>query len=109
MSIIDQYVKEIEKDLHVDEFNIKDVSMKTPGRKHFWVSKLIQHKKNLINFKVQRFQLKREITKQIIEKSPVKVTAPIAEKTAYQHEQMVELSSVANPTWPWQQARTHLL
>ncbi len=25
MSVIDQYVKEIEKDLHVDEFNIKDV------------------------------------------------------------------------------------
>lgn len=91
MSIIDQYVKEIETDLHVDEFNIKDVSMKTPGRKHFWVCKLIQHKRNLISIKAQRFQLKKEITKQIIEKSPVKVTTPIAERTAYQHDQMIEL------------------
>ena len=91
MKIIDQYKKEIQTEFQVDEFNIKDVSMKTPGRKHFWVCKLIQHKKNLLNLKAQRYNLKKELVKLIQQESPVKVTLPVAEKTAYTHEKMVEL------------------
>ena len=93
MSIIDQYAKEIESDLKVDEFNIKEVSMKTPGRKHFWVTKLIHHKKTVLNLKAERYNLKKDIVKQIIKESPIKVTLPVAEKTAYQHEKMIELQS----------------
>ena len=91
MKIIDQYKNEIESELHVDEFNLKDVSMKTPGRKHYWVCKLIQHKKNLLNLKSDRYELKKEIIKLIHQESPIKVTAPVAEKTAYQHEKMIEM------------------
>jgi len=65
--------------------------MKTPGRKHFWVCKLIQHKKTLINLKSERFKLKKEIAKLIQTQSPVKVTAPVAEKSAYQHEKMIDM------------------
>lgn len=93
MSIIDQYKKEIEPELHVDEFNIKDVAMKTPGRKHFWVCKLIQHKKALINLKSERYKLKKEIAKLIQTQSPVKVTTPVAEKSAYQHEKMIDMQN----------------
>lgn len=91
MNIIDQYIKQIEIDLQIDEFNIKDVSMQVPGKKHFWVCKLITHKKKLLELKAERFKLKREITRQIMEKSPVKLTLPIAEKSAYQHHQMIKL------------------
>lgn len=91
MKIIDQYKKDIEKELQVDEFNIKDVSMKSPGRKHFWVCKLIQHKKNLLNLKAERYNLKKELVRLIQKESPVKLTLPVAEKTAYTHEKMIEL------------------
>ena len=93
VNIIDQYAKEIQEELKVDEFNIKEVSMKTPGRKHHWVTKLINHKKRLIDLKAERFNLKKEIAKQIIQQSPVKITLPLAEKTVYQHERMVELQT----------------
>ncbi len=91
VSIIDQYMDQISADLRIDEFNIKDVSMKVPGKKHFWVCKLVQHKKKLLDIKAERYNLKNEITRQIMEKSPVKLTTPIAEKSAYQHKQMLEL------------------
>jgi hypothetical protein len=91
VKIIDQYKKDIEKELQVDEFNIKDVSMKSPGRKHFWVCKLIQHKKNLLNLKAERYNLKKELVRLIQKESPVKLTLPVAEKTAYTHEKMIEL------------------
>ena len=91
MKIIDQYIKEIEKDLYVNEFNLKEVSLKTPSRKHFWVSKLIHHKKQVMNLKGERYELKKRIVEEIRSKSPVKVTIPIAEKTAWQHGDMVEI------------------
>ena len=93
---MDQYIDEIEKDLQINEFNLKDSSMKTPARKHYWVSKLIRHKRNLLNLKQQRDIVKKDVVKKIIEESPVKVTVPVAEKASYRHDKMVEISQKIN-------------
>ena len=66
--------------------------MKTPARKHYWVSKLIRHKKNLLILKKQRDNIKREIVDKIVEESPVKITTPVAEKASYKHDKMKEIS-----------------
>jgi|TARA_R110000803_G_scaffold50359_4_gene104524 hypothetical protein len=89
--IIERYSKEIEVELHIDEFNIKEMSLKTPARKHYWVCRLIQHKKSLLNLKAERYSLREDIVQAIQRESPVKVTRPIAEKSSYQHEGMIEL------------------
>jgi len=96
VEILDQYIDEIEKDLQINEFNLKDSSMKTPARKHYWVSKLIRHKKNLLSLRQQRDSIKRDVVQKIIEESPVKVTVPVAEKASYQHEKMKEISNKIN-------------
>lgn len=93
---MDQYIDEIEKDLQINEFNLKDSSMKTPARKHYWVSKLIRHKRNLLSLRQQRDIIKKEVVKKIIEESPVKVTVPVAEKASYRHDKMVEISQKIN-------------
>ncbi len=92
MKLLDQYIDEIEKDLQINEFNLKESSMKTPARKHYWVSKLINHKKNLYKLQKERNEIKKSIVNQIIKESPVKVTVPIAEKASYNHEKMVEIN-----------------
>ena len=92
MSLLEQYISEIEKDLQINEFNLKESSMKTPARKHYWVSKLINHKKNLNKLRKERDNLKKAVVRQIIEESPIKVTVPTAEKASYNHEKMIELS-----------------
>ena len=89
--MIDQYIKEIEKDLQVDEFTIKDVAMKVPSRKHYWVGRLIAHKRKLMEIKSERFDLRTTITRAIITESPVKVSQPVAEKASYSHKDMVKL------------------
>jgi hypothetical protein len=66
--------------------------MKTPARKHYWVSKLIRHKQNLLKLRILRDNLKKEVVQKIIEESPVKVTIPVAEKASYKHEKMKEIS-----------------
>ncbi len=82
MSLLDQYINEIEKDLQINEFNLKDSSMKTPARKHYWVSKLIRHKKNLLKLRKERDNIKKDVVNKIIQESPVKVTVPVAEKAS---------------------------
>jgi len=92
VNLLDQYIDEIEKDLQINEFNLKDSSMKTPAKKHYWVAKLIRHKKNLLNLRQQRDLIKKDVVQKIIEESPVKVTIPVAEKASYRHEKMKEIS-----------------
>ena len=96
MSLLDQYIDEIEKDLQINEFNLKDSSMRTPARKHYWVSKLIRHKKNLLSLRQKRDLIKKEVVQKIIQESPVKVTIPVAEKASYKHEKMIEISKKIN-------------
>lgn len=96
MSLLDQYIDEIEKDLQINEFNLKDSSMKTPARKHYWVSKLIRHKRNLLSLRQQRDIIKKDVVQKIITESPVKVTVPVAEKASYRHDKMVEISQKIN-------------
>lgn len=96
MSLLDQYIDEIEKDLQINEFNLKDSSMRTPARKHYWVSKLIRHKKNLLSLRKKRDLVKKEVVQKIIQESPVKVTVPVAEKASYKHEKMIEISNKIN-------------
>ena len=96
MNLLDQYIDEIEKDLQINEFNLKDSSMKTPARKHYWVSKLIRHKKNLLILRKQRDIIKKDVTQKLIEESPVKISLPVAEKASYKHEKMKEISEKIN-------------
>ena len=96
MNLLDQYIDEIEKDLQINEFNLKDSLMKTPARKHYWVSKLIRHKKNLLILRKERDIIKKDVTQKLIEESPVKITLPVAEKASYKHEKMKEISEKIN-------------
>ncbi len=96
METLEEYIKQIENDLQINEFNLKESSMKTPSKKHYWVSKLIRHKKNLYKLRQQRDLVKKEVVKMIVAESPVKVTLPVAEKASYGHDRMKVLSEKIN-------------
>ena len=96
MNNIDQYITEIEKDLIINEFNIKDVSMKTPARKHYWVGKLIQHKKNLYKLEKEKAEIKKQVVKELLEQSPVKISVPVAEKASIKHANIVKINEDIN-------------
>lgn len=96
MNNIDQYITEIEKDLIINEFNIKDVSMKTPARKHYWVGRLIKHKKNLYKLEKEKAEIKRQVVKELLEQSPVKISIPVAEKASVKHANIVKINEDIN-------------
>lgn len=83
MELLEKYVKEIEQDLKIDEFNIKDSSLKAPGRKHYWVSRLIHHKRNLLKLETERNKLSKKLIKELSVQTPVKLsTATLATTVA---------------------------
>jgi len=82
MEMLERYITEIEEDLKIDQFNIKEASLKSPGRKHFWVSRLISHKRNLQSLENKKLDLKKQIMDQIHDQSPVKLSTYTVDKTS---------------------------
>ena len=82
MEMLERYINEIEEDLKIDQFNIKEASLKSPGRKHFWVSRLINHKRNLQSLENKKLDLKKQIMDQIHDQSPVKLSTYTVDKTS---------------------------
>lgn len=81
MEVLKRYVSEIAKELDINEMNLKESSMRAPARKHFWVSRLINHKIELNTLK----KTKDSIVKTLVEKSsassPVALSKASIEKT----------------------------
>jgi hypothetical protein len=80
MDLLDRYIKEIEADLVIDEINLRDVQLRLPSKKHFWVARLIKHKIEINNYKKQKEELKRILVEKVVVDSPVVVSKALAER-----------------------------
>lgn len=78
--MLDQYIKELEEDLKIDDLDLKNYTMKLPGIKHKWAGRCIRHKIELNDLKIEKEKRKKQLIKQINETSSVKLSAPAIEK-----------------------------
>ena len=91
MDLIKKYKDEIGQDLIINDFNIKEVQLRLPSRKHFWAARLIDAKIELHSLQKSKKNLKKQLVKRIQETSPVKLTSQAAEIAA---ESSSEISSL---------------
>ncbi len=68
MKLLLKYIDEVGKDLVLDDFNIKNQSMRLPARKHYWVAQLIKSKieRNATFEKKKQLKKKTKINNEII-------------------------------------------
>ena len=92
MDLIERYRNEINKDLIINDFNIKDIQLKLPSRKHYWAARLIDAKIELHKLGKRKKTLKESIVKRIIGEAPVRITQQSAEIAA---ESTEELQNIA--------------
>ena len=92
MELLKKYIKEITKDLQLDDFNIKESQMRLPARKHFWVARLIEAKIKRSTLYKEKKKLKKEVVKKVITDSPVRITQSAAESAAEKHESIADLN-----------------
>lgn len=90
--MIERYKEEIGKDLIINEFNIKDVQLKLPSRKHFWAARLIDAKITHFKLVKRKKSLKESIAKRIINEAPVRVTQQTAEIAAESSEELQNIT-----------------
>ena len=93
MELLKKYFEEVGKDLVLDDFNIKEQSMRLPARKHYWVAQLIKAKIERNQTFEKKKKLKKDITKEVIATSPVKLSQSAAEQAAERHESLSTLTS----------------
>lgn len=87
---------EIGQDLVVDDFNLKEVQMRLPARKHFWVARLMDAKVEKNRLILKKKRLKKELTKKVINESPIKISISTAEQHAERHESILQITELVN-------------
>lgn len=74
--MLEEYIKELETDLKIDELNLKDYQLRLPGIKHKWAGRIVRHKLEMIQFSKKCDELKKSLTEKIQQESPVKLSLP---------------------------------
>lgn len=92
MDLLKRYKEEIGADLVVTDFNIKDVQLKLPSRKHFWAARLIDAKISLQDLQKRKKNLKKDLVKRIIAEAPVKITQQTAEIAAESTDELTAIN-----------------
>jgi hypothetical protein len=74
MSLLSKYIKEVEQDLVLNDFNIKETQLRLPAKKHFWVARLIEAKRDLQDLIDKEKKMTKVLSAKIKEQSPVNLT-----------------------------------
>lgn len=90
--MIERYREEINKDLVINDFNIKDVQLKLPSRKHYWAARLIDAKISLHRLIKRKKALKETIVKRIVSEAPVRLTQQTAEIAAESSDELQNIT-----------------
>ena len=92
MNLIERYKEEIERDLIINDFNIKDVQLKLPSSKHYWAARLIDAKITHHKLIKRKKALKNTIATRIINEAPVRITQQTAEIAAESSDELQNIS-----------------
>jgi len=71
-----KYEEEIRKIIALDELNMRDIQMNLPAQRHYWISRLMGHKQEIISLKNTR----KKAIKKLVEK--LKLESPVGMSTA---------------------------
>lgn len=91
MSLLNKYIKEVEQDLVLNDFNIKEAQLRLPARKHFWVARLIEAKRDLQNVADKEKKLIKQLSVKVKEQAPVHLTDNAVLKLIDEQEEMIQL------------------
>lgn len=92
MEIFKRYIAEINKELEINEMNLKEASMRAPARKHFWVSRLINHKIELNNLKKSKDSIVKALFDKSTVSSPVVLSKSTLEKSIENTEEVKKIN-----------------
>ena len=90
--MLDEYIKELEEDLKINELNLKDYQLRLPAIKHKWTGRMIRLKSHINQLKKQKDKIKSDIMSEIDHTSAVKLTQPVIAATADKHSKIQDIN-----------------
>ena len=90
--MLEEYIKELEEDLKINELNLKDYQLRLPAIKHKWTGRMIRLKMQVNQLKKQKEKIKADIMSEIDHTSNVKLTQPVISATADKHSRIQEIN-----------------
>lgn len=94
--MLNEYIKELESDLKIDELYLKDYTLRLPGIKHKWAGRCIRHKSEMFDLKNKKDSLKKNIKEKILENSAVKPSLPVLDKLVENADELKEYDRKIN-------------
>lgn len=91
--LLNKYIEELDKDVRLDQFNLKDAQLSLPGIKHKWAGRLIRHKIELNELTVKRALKLKEICNLVQMQSPTALPNTVVEKNAVKHSDIITIDS----------------
>ena len=91
MSLLSRYIKEVEQDLVLNDFNIKEAQLRLPARKHFWVARLIEAKRDLQIITDKEKKLSKLLASRVKEQAPVHLTDKAVNTLIEEQDEMVSI------------------
>lgn len=88
-SLLQTYIEDVTEDLKIDEMNVKEVALRLPGRKHFWVARLVIHKQEKLKLERDMLRLQKAVASQ--SNLPIAASEDTRMKIASAHEQVVKI------------------
>lgn len=92
MDLLQKYIHELEKDVKLDELNLKEAALMLPAKKAKWVSRLMIEKNNLNDLYKQKNQAIHSAVKEIQQESAIKLTTPTLEKASERHPTVAKIN-----------------
>lgn len=96
--LLNKYIEELDKDVKLDQFNLKEAQLSLPGIKHKWAGRLIRHKIDLNELAVKRSQKLKEICNLVQMQSPTTLPNTVVERNAIKHSDIISIDSEINYT-----------
>jgi len=90
--MLEEYIKELEEDLKINELNLKDYQLRLPAIKHKWTGRMIRMKSHINQLKKQKDKVKADIMTEIDHTSNVKLTQPVIAATADKHSRIQDIN-----------------
>lgn len=85
---IEMYQKEVVNDLKINDMTLSDKSFEIPQKKHYWVTKLILEKQELMKLERNKKQLEKEIMKMQKDELPVTLSKQSMRGAVYNTQTM---------------------
>jgi hypothetical protein len=91
--MLENYIKELEEDLKIDELNLKDYQLRLPAMKHKWAGRLIRLKLELVQDNKKLDKFKKTLAEEVEKAAPVKLSAPAINSMIESHDAYKEFRS----------------